>query len=105
MLYVPIKKSDEPYFVRQVKAGKKSLPRGAAEALMLGVALSLAVELTQAWLPTRDSSMADLIANTAGAGMGAGGGIAWLCCLRRLRRPPYRPRLGADPTQSGSTSK
>lgn len=76
------------YFLERVKAGKKSLPRSATEAVMLGVALSLAVELTQAWLPTRDSSMADLIANTAGALTGAAGGILWLDRQGRQRRSP-----------------
>jgi hypothetical protein len=92
-------------FMRQVEAGRKSLPRSAAEAVMLAIALSLAVELTQAWLPTRDSSMADLIANTAGAVVGAAGGILWVERRRRLRRLPGRPRCGAAPTRSGPASR
>jgi VanZ family protein len=54
----------------------------------MGLALSLAAELIQAWLPTRDSSMADLIANTAGALMGAAGGLLWVRYQRQQRRSP-----------------
>jgi len=40
-------------------------------AVIVGFVLSLAIELTQAWLPGRDSSMSDLIANTFGTAVGA----------------------------------
>jgi len=46
--------------------------------LFIGFALSLAIELTQAWMPSRDSSLRDLLLNTAGAPLGA-----WLWLLVR----------------------
>ena len=70
---------------RQLKAGKKSLRMSAAAGLLMAAALSLAVEAMQAWLPTRDSSLADFIANTAGAGVGVSGFTAWVR-LQRSRR-------------------
>ena len=39
-------------------------------AALLGVGLSLFIELTQAWLPARDSSLVDLICNTGGTILG-----------------------------------
>lgn len=38
--------------------------------IMIGVATSLVIELTQSYLPTRDSSLADLATNTAGTIVG-----------------------------------
>jgi hypothetical protein len=45
----------------------------------LAFAFSLSLEIAQAWIPSRDSSLLDLILNTVGAGLGAGGvsGIGW----------------------------
>ena len=37
---------------------------------LLGTGLSLLIELTQAWLPARDSSLADVMCNTAGTILG-----------------------------------
>lgn len=76
------------YFFRQFKTSRIPVWTSAAVSVAMGVALSLAVELIQAWLPTRDSSMADLIANTAGALMGAAGGILWVRYQRQQRRSP-----------------
>jgi VanZ family protein len=76
------------YFFRQFKFCKKSFWPSAAQGVLIGSVLSLAVELAQAWLPTRDSSMADLIANAAGALTGAAGGLLWVRCRRRLRTLP-----------------
>lgn len=56
------------------------IPLGAALAyagtrpagvLLLGAAISLIIELAQAWIPGRYSSLADVIANGIGAGLGA----------------------------------
>lgn len=48
---------------------------GALQTLLFatcaGFALSLVIELTQAWLPSRDSSLRDLLLNTAGSPAGA----------------------------------
>ena len=50
----------------------------------VGFLLSLFIEITQAWLPSRDSSILDLLLNTAGTFLGAG-----LWALRQLL--PVRP--------------
>jgi VanZ family protein len=39
-------------------------------AVAVGFALSLGIEVTQVWLPGRDSSLSDLIANTVGTAIG-----------------------------------
>lgn len=48
-----------------------------------GLALSLVIELTQAWMPTRDSSLRDLLLNTAGAPSGA---WLWNAVIRPLAK-------------------
>ena len=40
-------------------------------AVCAGATLSLAIELTQVWLPNRDSSATDLFCNTLGTFLGA----------------------------------
>jgi glycopeptide antibiotics resistance protein len=57
-----------------------SRSRSVVAASLLGVLVSLAVETTQAFLPTRDTSLSDLILNSTGACMGA--------MLSQLREPP-----------------
>lgn len=49
----------------------------------VGFALSLAIELAQAWMPSRDSSLRDLLLNTAGAPLGA---WLWVVARERLSR-------------------
>src|SRR5690606_2292372 len=39
---------------------------------LAGCGLSLFIELGQAWIPSRDSSLRDLVLNTVGAAVGAG---------------------------------
>jgi VanZ family protein len=57
-------------FLYALSAGKR-LGRGALPALGLGLALALAVELGQLFLPSRHSNVIDVLANGAGAWAGA----------------------------------
>lgn len=50
----------------------------------LALALSIAVELAQIVIPSRQPTLRDIAANTAGAAIGAA--LAWLVVLRRRRR-------------------
>jgi VanZ family protein len=47
-----------------------SAGRSVLFTLLLGISLSLAIELAQSYLPTRDSSLLDLASNTMGAAVG-----------------------------------
>lgn len=56
--------------LRLLATGKSS-PRGCLFfAIAVGFAVSLAIELTQVWLPGRDSSLLDLTTNTVGSAIG-----------------------------------
>lgn len=57
------------FYAQRVKSPSGWL-RAAILATLAGAAVSLVIEVGQIWLPTRDSSMLDLICNTAGTGMG-----------------------------------
>jgi len=59
------------------KADRRPAWIGLAWALGVGCLLSLTIELTQLWLPGRESSLLDLAMNTAGSVIG---GMALLCC-------------------------
>ncbi len=64
--------------------------------MLLGLLLSAAMELTQLLVPGRNTSMADLITNVVGSGLGG----LWACCrsvwrLHGLRRP-VRDHRAAD---------
>jgi VanZ family protein len=52
-----------------------SISRCVAMTILVGSSISLAVELLQVLLPTRDSSLADLITNILGTAIGAGGAV------------------------------
>jgi hypothetical protein len=49
-----------------------SISRCVAITILVGALVSLAIELLQVILPTRDSSLADLVTNILGAAIGAG---------------------------------
>lgn len=51
-----------------------------AAAVLLGLAVSLAIEIGQAWIPSRSSSLLDLLLNTGGAASGA---AAWGILCRK----------------------
>jgi VanZ family protein len=53
-------------------------------AIVAGFALSLSMELLQASIPVRVSSLRDLALNTAGSALGALGGWAWLLLGARM---------------------
>ena len=66
-----------------LRSSNRSSPRIILITAVVGFALSLAIELTQAWMPSRDSSLRDLLLNTAGAPLGA---WLWLVARQRLSR-------------------
>lgn len=65
--------------------------KAIAFVIVCGFLISLAIELLQVLLPTRDSSLLDLINNTLGTAIGAGLGNALLPGLRRVVSAGSRP--------------
>ena len=66
-----------------LQSSRRSSRRIIFITAFVGFALSLAIELTQAWMPSRDSSLRDLLLNTAGAPLGA---WLWLVARQWLSR-------------------
>jgi hypothetical protein len=58
-------------FSRYLNRGKWSGKRAFISSIFIAASVSLTIELLQAYLPTRDSSMTDLFCNTLGAGIGS----------------------------------
>lgn len=64
----------------------------------LAVAASVAAELAQFVIPSREPAPRDIIANTAGALIGAG--LAWLVVRACSRRAAHDSTTGAPPTET-----
>ena len=58
-----------------------SVSKGTAAIILAAFMFSITVELLQAWLPTRNSSMVDLMCDVAGAGIGG-----WLTGRASIQR-------------------
>jgi VanZ family protein len=92
--FVPLGLCFCAYFVsvRQIK-------HGILATIALGAIVSLTIELLQAYLPTRDSGVTDLITNTVGTGVG----VALYCAVASLARTSAAKRwpwyLGISPSQ------
>ena len=63
-------------YLRLIMTGRRRAQICLLLAISMGLAVSLAIEVTQVWLPGRDSSLPDVVANTVGSAIG--GAIAGL---------------------------
>jgi hypothetical protein len=76
------------FFGAAVLAGRRSHRTSLLGAICVGFLVSLAIELTQASLPLRDSSSVDLLTNT----LGTAGGAAFFGLTYRRRPHSLRPK-------------
>ena len=63
--------------------------RAVVLSVVLGLTVSLVIELLQVYLPSRDSSLLDVVNNTLGTGLGAGLGIVVWQGLLRMNRASF----------------
>jgi VanZ family protein len=81
---------------------RMAFPRlGAIDALVLSVAAACSVEMGQALLPERTSSVADVAAGVAGALLGWS--IGW--CVQRLKQARARREIEDDTTAAAGNGE
>lgn len=68
--------------------------------VLLGAATSGLIETVQRWLPTRWSTLQDVVMNTTGAAVGVLGLVLWVRLSRRSPGGPRRTRPGRTPGSS-----
>lgn len=87
LFYVPV---GAAAFLALARRGSRA--RAWAGAVVLGFGLSACVEILQIYVPRRDSSLLDVVSNTAGALIGAAVALVWRRELERTweRKHGYR---------------
>jgi VanZ family protein len=81
-LYIPLG------FAGHLAFRKSRLPGfGIYGPVLLGLLLSVAMELTQLWVPTRDTSTADIVTNVVGSGIGVMLGLLFEAIMSRKSWP------------------
>ena len=90
MIYIPLGFAMTMLFIE-----KRLRPVAAAAGMALSCFLSSTMEFTQLYIPLRDPSIADILANTAGGTLGALVAMASERKLRRLLEAPSHGLRGA----------
>jgi VanZ family protein len=62
---------------------RSSKGKAVVVAILIGMVTSMIIEILQVYLPSRDSSLLDVITNTLGSGIGVGLGRAVSPLLQR----------------------
>jgi VanZ family protein len=90
MIYIPLGFAAAMLFIE-----KRLRPFAPVFAIALACFVSTAMEFTQLYIPVRDPSVADIVANTGGGALGALIAMASERKLRRLLQAPARGLRGA----------